>query len=161
MSIISTVYGIEGAHDSPYRTKIQLPFGWRLHKFYRADLDRAWHDHPNHFWTFPFSDYAEELLDPATGQIEINVVKAWHWHYRPATYIHRLIGRTKTVFTRPKPHHVGVCGRHVHDPRPHWTLVKEILPEFRAWGFYVEQPGGHFDYIPWRKYIFEGVRSCA
>ena len=36
MKFITTIYGIEGAHASPYRTKIQLPFGWRLHKFLTA-----------------------------------------------------------------------------------------------------------------------------
>lgn len=148
-SIISTVYGVDGAHDSPYRTKIQLPFGWRLHKFHRADLDRAWHDHPNHFWTFPFSSYVEEVFTSPSplgvvrprGVITRNVVKAWRWHYREAYYTHRLVGRAD--------------GR----DEPYWTLVREILPEFRQWGFYVEQPDGSYRHIPWRAYVFEGVRS--
>jgi hypothetical protein len=141
MSIISTVYGVGAQRGDPYRTKIQLPFGWRFHKFYRPDEDRAWHDHPNHFWTFPFADYLEELFDPATGRVTMNIVKGWRWHYRPATYTHRLMGR----LGQPS--------------RSHWTLVHEILPEFRMWGFYVEQPDGRFAYIPWRDYIFGGVRS--
>ena len=78
----------------------------------------------------------------------------WRWHYRPATYIHRLVGRTRVEWNRGK----GSL-QDVFDPRPHWTLVKEILPEFRSWGFYVQQPDGHFAYIPWREYIFNGVRS--
>ena len=140
MSIISTVYG--GDQETPYRTKIQLPFGWRLHKFHRADEDRAWHDHPNHFWTYPFTSYWEELLDPKTGKRVLNLVKARRWHYRPAFYIHRLLGSAGTDWGKA-----------------HWTLVREILPEFREGGFYVEQPDRSFTYVPWRKYIFEGVRT--
>lgn len=138
---ISTVYGVHEMHATPYRTKIQLPFGWRIHKFHRPDLDRAWHDHPNHFWTFPFSDYMEEHFYPSSGLIMPHRVKAWRWHYRPATYTHRLIGRADKT------------------DRPHWTLVREILPEFREWGFYVEQADGTFKHIPWRDYIFGGVRA--
>ena len=141
MSFISTVYGVDGAHNSPYRTKIQLPFGWRLHKFHRPDLDRAWHDHPNHFWTFPLSDYIEELLDPETGDTMTHVVRGWRWHYRDAQYIHRLLGS------------------YPDQRKSHWTIVREILPEFRSWGFYVEQPDGCFIRVPWRKYIFDGVRE--
>lgn len=140
MSLISTVYGVDKMHDTPYRTKIQLPFGWRLHKFHRPDLDRAWHDHPNHFWTFPFADYMEERFYPG-GTIVLNRVKAWQWHYRPATYTHRLIGRAD-------------------DPtKAHWSLVREILPQFREWGFYVEQPDGTYRHIQWQNYLFKGVRS--
>ena len=149
MSLISKVYGVDGAHDSPYRLKIQLPFGWRLHKFYRPDLDRAWHDHPNHFWTLPFASYWGEVLDRETGERRLNLVEAWRWHYRPATYTHRLAGRARLAAWRDT----------TPDPRPHWTLVREILPEFKEWGFFVELPDGvGYRYIPWRDYIFEGVR---
>lgn len=136
---------VRGQDDSIYRIKIQL-WGWyRLHIFLRGDHDRAWHDHPHHFWTFPFRSYWEEVLDTDTGKITVNKVKSWRWHYRSAEYSHRLV----TV------------------PWPTVTVVREA-EDYREWGFWcweffrfnaqlyeVEQV---LLWKPWRTYLRERNR---
>lgn len=103
--------------------------GIRLHRFWRGDDDRACHDHPWWFWTFPFTDYGEvveiPLVEPGDPGAErkpklrcyIKRVRARRWHYRPATYRHRVIGRME-----------GPAG-------PFWTIVI-CGPQSRQWGFW-------------------------
>lgn len=61
-------------------------FTLRLHKFWKGDDDRAPHDHPWWFITFPFRTYEEVVAD---GSVLLHkVVRAWCPHFRPATYRH-------------------------------------------------------------------------
>lgn len=61
----------------------------RLHKFYQGDDDRALHDHPWWFATFPFASY-RELVDDGDGP-RVNGVRRFRFHYRPAAYRHRVL----------------------------------------------------------------------
>ena len=88
----------------------------RLHKFYRGDDDRALHDHPWRFWTFPLRGYWERT--PAGTQY----VKPWRLHYRPSGYQHTVVDFRGGV--------------------PAFTLVVTSRKE-RRWGFW---PGGKFVY---------------
>jgi hypothetical protein len=103
----------------------------RLHKFYKGDQDRAMHDHPWNFWTFPLSNYYE-WVDKHQGhdsewnipgaERASNLVRRYRLHYRPATYRHIVM-----------------------DPpggKPIYTLVASG-PRIRKWGFWVD---GEFVY---------------
>lgn len=85
----------------------------RLHKFYQGDDDRALHDHPWWFVTFPFASYRELVED--VDSLCVNVVRRFRFHYRPAEYRHRVL---------PFPER-----RHV------WTIVV-TGPLSRMWGFW-------------------------
>jgi hypothetical protein len=113
----------------------------RLHKFYRGDDERAPHDHPWWFITFPFTGYWEsveklvvwperwgwgELL--ATTRV-INYVKSFRFHFRPATYRHIVMRANKPA------------------GKPWWTFVI-AGHRTRLWGFY--PPGGSF--VPWNEW---------
>jgi hypothetical protein len=121
----------------------------RLHKFWRGDDDRAFHDHPWTFWTFPLTSYVERVSKPYTGsewltaretaasgklwkpvpkrKITEEVVHAWRLHKRPATYQHIVIGRLDG------------------SKEPFWTFVISTNYQ-RKWGFW-PQPG---EFVPWR-----------
>lgn len=107
----------------PYLTRYILKlFGrtLRLHKFHRGDDDRAFHDHPWPFWTFPLKTYWE--LVPGVPY-QRQRVRAFRLHYRPAEYQHIVL-----------------------DPeRPFWTIVFTGKYE-RSWGFW-PTPN---TFVPWR-----------
>jgi len=112
----------------------------RLHKFFRGDDNRAPHDHPWWFITFPFKSYTEkywehyrmkryrghsveDLHDDPYGPWEdvwtahTREVKSWRFHFRPANFRHIVIGRADGKTT------------------PFWTFV--ISGKLRKrWGFY-------------------------
>lgn len=108
----------------------------RLHKFWRGDDDRAPHDHPWNFWTFPLTAYIERCsnvfwhsdLPGEMGGTE--VVEAFRFHYRPAEHRHIVIGRAD--------------GK----KKPFWTLVF-AGPFTRSWGFWPEPT----EFVPWRDWI--------
>lgn len=121
------VVGIDGA---PYLERwfmYFLGFTFRVHKFYRGDDDRAPHDHPWAFWTFPLSGYWERVGDMT------HFVRPWRFHYRPATYQHIVLG------SHPKADKRGVK---FSSPEPFYTLVITSRKK-QTWGFY---PGGKFVY---------------
>lgn len=72
----------------------------RIHKFYRGDQDRALHDHPWSFITFPFQGYHEDYWDG------LNVVRRYvapfRFHFRTAEHRHIVYkttpGPTYTLF---------------------------------------------------------------
>jgi hypothetical protein len=79
--------------DEPYLDRYILYIGGptlRLHKFYRGDDDRAPHDHPWTFWTFPFRTYWEKVCRE-DGSWYWNRVRAWTFNRRPATYRHIVV----------------------------------------------------------------------
>lgn len=69
----------------------------RLHKFYRGDDDSAPHDHPWWFITFPLKSYGEMYWERESAgcasvwACKTRVVKAFRFHYRPATHRHFVI----------------------------------------------------------------------
>ena len=88
----------------PYleRWILWLGLNIRVHKFYRSDEDRALHDHPWAFITFPFQAYEEDYWDPHLRLVLRRTVKPWRFHYRPAKQRHMVIkvsdGPTWTFF---------------------------------------------------------------
>lgn len=106
-------------------------FTVRLHRFHRGDDDRAVHDHPWSFITFPFKGYYERVhvLTWYTDEEfdEIRFVKPWRFHFRPAKYQHMVLGSEMR------------SGEFV-TPKPFFTFV--ITGRFaRKWGFW---PDGRF-----------------
>jgi len=100
MYFMKRVFGRYGAENMPYLTRFKLfpmtPWGQPyLHIFHRGDYDRAFHDHPYDFWTFPLRTYYEDVLNLVTGRITRNAVTAWRWHFRPAEYTHIQMGSAK------------------------------------------------------------------
>ena len=76
------------------------------------------------------------------------VVRAFRWHYRPATYRHRVIGRA------------------VMSPLGFWHGWEGIVPTIvwrdkpsRAWGFTKER-GGIWCWVPWKDYVFNGGKAA-
>jgi hypothetical protein len=108
----------------------------RLHKFYRGDDDRAMHDHPWWFVTFPLKGYWEQVPNPKspTGLMK-RFVKPFRFHYRPAKFKHIVLGSTAR-------YDVDVEDIHVTTPKPFWTLVISG-PRSNKWGFW---PDGKYVY---------------
>ncbi len=98
-------------NDQPYLERWILWFGFtvRLHCFLKGDDDRAYHDHPWWFVTFPLRDYLEATPDSAERR-----VRRWRPHFRRAK--HRHIVR-------------------LADARPVWTLIL-TGPKCKEWGFW-------------------------
>lgn len=109
----------------------------RLHKFYRGDDERALHDHPWPFWTFPLTGYWERVYRFTWYSDEefeeTHYVKPWRLHYRPSKYRHMVLG------TRAKADKRGVK---FWTPEPFWTIVVTGRKD-RSWGFY---PDGKYVY---------------
>ncbi len=74
----------------PYLKRWVFWFGGtlRIHHFLASDEDRAVHDHPWWFVTFPLTGYAEYIRE---GGVEVRrAVKPWRPHLRGATFRHRV-----------------------------------------------------------------------
>lgn len=101
--------------DEPYLGRwilYVLGFSVRLHKFYRGDDERAPHDHPWSFWTFPLCRGYEEIV--VRGSVLMHEwVRGWRLHYRPSSYRHIV----------------------VDPPKPFWTIVVTGRKD-RSWGFW-------------------------
>lgn len=123
--------------QEPYLDRYILYIGrltLRLHKFYRGDDDRAPHDHPWTFWTFPLTSYWERVWAPDNGRyLGRFVVKAWRFHKRPSAYRHIVEGRAD------------------RSTKPFWTFVVTGGPN-RRWGFWPE-PNKH---VYWREWDLAG-----
>lgn len=132
-----------GPQGDRYRTAIRLWGRWRIHIFWRGDDDRALHDHPNDFWTFPLKGYWENWFNPKTKCHELRRVKAWRWHFREAEYRHRVLGSHR--YTNGDDNELFEGG--------FITLVKEG-PERRHWGFWVwEINPNQWRWVYWRNYL--------
>lgn len=136
-------YSRVGLGETPYLDRYIVYLGGlcvRLHKFWRGDDDRAPHDHPWNFWTFPLRPYYElvpaaSLDEPGTYDmshdppLRISYVKAWRLHYRPAKY-----------------RHIVMC-RADGSEKPFWTFVVTGRA-FNKWGFWPEPNR----FVPWREW---------
>lgn len=111
----------------------------RLHRFWRGDDDRAVHDHPWTFWTFPLADYTEmvENESPEFNQRirdwgwwrHLHLVKAWRLHKRPAKYRHLVVGRADK------------------QKKPFWTIVF-AAHRSNKWGFWPTP----YTFVYWRNW---------
>lgn len=129
----------DGSEEDPYLTR-WIVGRLRLHKFHRPDGDKAPHDHPWDFWTFPLVSYVEEVFDPQTGKTIVHVVERFKVHYRPAVHCHRILGKWSGLDQRH-----GYKGP-LPTVGPIWTIVW-TGPVIRKWGFYSKGM-----WYPWRMF---------
>ena len=145
MRFIERVYGKDD--NTVYLTRIRLTPRTRwgqlyFHWFHRPDTDRAFHDHPWDFWTFPLQDYYEDVFDPETNEIKIaRRVPAFRISFRPAEYAHTVLGGWKKD--------QGAVG-------PYMTFVWHA-PKRRNWGFWVgdirsDRPRERY-WMHWKDYL--------
>lgn len=127
---------------NPYMTRYIVYLGWlclRLHQFFQGDDDRAPHDHPFWFITFPFAGYIEDVYD-SQGYRDTRVVKAWRFHFRKATFRHVVLCAEAQI-TRAGDTMT------LHPAKPFWTFVIAGRPS-RMWGFWPRP----FKFVPWREW---------
>lgn len=175
----NTIYGMDG---SPYMTRAWIG-RLRFHIFHRGDLDPDHHDHPWDFTTFPLTSYVEEVAvpigkfvhkDSASGKLTVGprewrtkrvLVHAFRPHFRPATHMHRVLGRYAGWDKFPEGQHE--YGRWLDDPFytvPVWrpgkivTIVWRSKPK-RAWGF-LKNRKGHWCWTDWKDYVFKGGKDA-
>jgi hypothetical protein len=188
---MNRIYGAEGDHETVYMTRFW--FGrLRIHIFHRGDADPDCHDHPWGFWTFPLRSYVEEVLEERTRteyyarrggvvhpeiqttyyERRVQIVRAFRWHYRPATHTHRVLGAWDKNFdgwAKTGYRYVTVPGRVPNDERivvvPAFkpignipTIVWRDAPS-RSWGF-VKERLGKWCWTPWKDYVFNGGKSA-
>jgi hypothetical protein len=129
-------------NGSPYleRWIVYCGITLRLHKFHRGDDDRAFHDHPWWFVTFPLRSYRELVFNPQWGDTapRVNIVRAFRFHYRPADYRHRVL-----------PGLFEISGQYRNDYNvfPAWTIVISGDAS-RTWGFW-PTPNQFIPYTQW------------
>lgn len=126
----------------PYLDRFVVHLGGphiRLHRFWRGDDDRAVHDHPWDFWTFPLTTYVErtETFD--------RFVKRFRWHFRPAEYRHYVIGPYRRNWWGDC---YGPYWMARNDKRPFWTIVL-AKQKRNKWGFWPDPQ----TFIYWRDWI--------
>jgi hypothetical protein len=155
---ISTIYGEEGKHKTPYMTRVTCRRA-RFHIFYRGDADPDPHDHPWGFWTFPFVSYVEEVLDHDTGLLRKRVVERFRWHYRPATFAHRVLHSQVLADGHHWQHYTSPALRYKLTRRI-YTFVWAEHPS-RPWGFWKRAWfSKEWCHIYWKKYIFQGGKNA-
>jgi hypothetical protein len=135
-------YSRVGLGETPYLDRYIAYIGGptlRLHKFWRGDDDRAPHDHPWRFWTFPLTSYVE-MVEQWDGDEDYGewlpgwkrfdrVVRAFRIHYRPAKYRHVVLGQLRKL------------------NKPFWTFVVTCSVE-NGWGFWPTPT----TFVPWREW---------
>lgn len=152
----------DGTNQTLYMTRMW--FGrLRFHIFHRGDQDPDCHDHPWGFWTFPLCSYVEEVLTPIRDTItpgepekptryqrRLEIVRAFRFHYRPATYRHRVLGLyDPLIFTRQQKYFPAAIIP---------TFVWREKPS-RKWGFTKER-NGVWCWVPWKTYVFGGGKNA-
>lgn len=134
----STIYGVDKEYWTPYLTRIGIG-RLKLHIFYRGDNDPDPHDHRASFWTFPLRGYYEEIYSPdqfGFWNFFTNYVTPFEWHFRPATYLHRVLP--------------------LDDGRWIITLTWWNKTE-REWGFRKVWDKKQC-WVPWKEYIFGNAK---
>lgn len=166
-----------GAHTIVHDGEAYMTRFWfwrfRIHVFHRGDKDQDCHDHPWDFWTFPFTSYVEEVLEPIRETVALRpdgseitqhdskrwyrryqVVKAWRLHKRPAEHCHRVLGPLAPAWDGDIPPQFHVDAR---PGRKITTLVYQGGVR-RKWGFWKER-ANRWCWEPWKKYVLEGGRD--
>lgn len=98
----------------------------------RATRTILWDDHAGEYFQAP------AVISILTKQPKRQTVRAWHWHYRPATHTHRVLG--------------ALAGGKII------TLVWRERKS-RAWGF-LKLRDGRWCWQPWKEYVFNGGKSA-
>ena len=111
----------------PYleRWILWLGFTLRLHKFHKGDDDRAFHDHPWWFVTFPFDPYLEQTPDQPRKMVE-----ALRPHFRHASHQHivQLIENRPVwtlIVTGSKSGEWGFWQNDQYTPHEQWLAERE------------------------------------
>lgn len=136
----------EARTDTPYLDRWILylgPINLRLHKFYRGDDDRAPHNHPWWFITFPLTDYYEKVPNLTwPRQMSTRLVQRFRFHFRGISFKHIVMGRSMDRT----------------DNRPFYTLViaGNKSQDWGFWPYEVERDDRVFVYYrKWKQYIEE------
>ena len=122
----------------PYMTRWIMycgPIGFRLHKFYRGDDDRAPHDHPFWFVTIPLGTGYWEWVHYVVNNEwapRLEYVAPWRPHFRPASHKHI------------------VAGPLTGSGRPFWTFCIFGFTQ-PHWGFW-PTPDTFVHFMDWEEY---------
>lgn len=148
-------HDVVGIDSAPYLERWFMyffGFTFRVHKFYRGDDDRAPHDHPWAFLTFPLTGYFEQVFPgDIYGNGLVRHVKPWRFHFRPSRYQHIVLGSTKCCW----PFDPKAVGRY-WSPVPFYTIVITSRKQ-RSWGFWPQIDKDALGttrrmFVPWRKF---------
>lgn len=157
---VSTIYGVDGEHSTPYLTRLMLG-RLRLHIFHRGDADPDCHDHPWDFWTFPLTAYVEEVVENIGVGTPVwvrrhQVVQAFRISFRPATHTHRVLGRLDGWWPM-----VGALDPYgVPRVKPGRIVTVVWLGRSRRpWGF-LKARDGRWCWVAWRDYVFNGGKHA-
>lgn len=143
LTLFGLRFGVEYSqvqvNGEPYLDRYIAYVGWgtlRLHRFSRGDDERANHNHPWGWVTFPFASYWEKVFR-TDGSWYWNKVKAWRFNYRPASYRHIVMGRAVDAHKNRSMICHPVGGIAV-SKKPFWTLCITGRREV-AWGFWPDK----------------------
>jgi hypothetical protein len=149
---VETFWGDDPDNDgrwSPYLTRAGLTDSHSLHVFHRGDADPDPHDHKRAFVTLPLTAYVEQVFDPKSGSSRARVVRAGRFHFRAATFAHRVLGRwSGQRDANGLPVATTTPGGIV-------TLVWWIGKRREAWGFWmhdVRRATGR-RWVHWKNYV--------
>lgn len=147
---VQRIFGIVQGADELYLTRWRIwdwgPYKLFFHKFHRGDYDRAWHDHPWEFWTFPFKTYYESVLE-RDGSMRVNKVQAFKWHYRHSSYSHIVLENNTFPF-----YSIIVTGKKSPMSWGFWVRKSEAHKYGQGWPW-ERANRGKFTRIPDDKYI--------
>ena len=123
---------------------------------YDADGDPIWLEH------LTVNGGTEEIVRRYFER-HTEIVRAFRWHYRPATYRHRVLGAWDRHYEgwAKRGHHYNVKGEIVPAHIPGGivpTIVWRDKPS-RAWGFTKER-SGIWCWVPWKDYVFNGGKAA-
>jgi len=162
-------YSRVGLGETPYLDRYILYIlgpTLRLHKFWRGDDDRAPHDHPWVFWTFPLRSYVETVEYCCEGEYGPHVPEEtcmvtsrcingineqFAWAKYPGwqdTIIRRdNIVPAFRISKRPAKYRHIVRGRADGSDKPFWTFVVSGSVT-NKWGFWPKA----WKFVPWREW---------
>lgn len=126
-----------GRAECPYLHRRNIYLGlWslRYHIFHNSDEDRALHNHPWAFWTFPIVPY-DEIYSDENGTERRRKVKPWRLHLRRHGFKHRVIK---------------------NDDKPARTFIFTCRKK-SSWGFF--GPNGFVNWRVWGDTM--GLPPCA
>ena len=135
---------------------------FRLHFMHRGDVDLDLHDHPWWFITFPLRSYVEEVMEPVPGKAnewnrKLNVVRAFRFHFRPRSYVHRILGPLPPRHFDPERFFKVNTNDHLARYERHGISTAIPTLVFRGkfsgkWGFYPDIGGEPF-WVPAEVYF--------
>jgi|SRR3990172_1274046 len=127
--------------DAPYLERWILWLGvgtLRLHKFWRSDSDRAFHDHPFWYVTIPLNKGYFEHVQISMDILEFPTAHGTSWIY---------VRRLRPSFRTAEHRHIVTLPL---GAKPLWTFVVTGV-KTREWGFWPT----FFRFVPWREWEFQ------